>query len=163
MRWEKIGDWDELTQPLSRLSIPCERTYRRWEAFRYGRSLISMGRIGLESFLVDAFIRLKELEQSRAVEEKIYTTSLVLLVAQAFPKVALTQDIVDRLMALFYKWHRTVDPGAPRPNATAADELLQQMDAFRGLFENQAGISVMAADPLGMRKQYGGGFGLPEE
>ena len=86
----------------------------------------------------------------------MYWTAVALMLVQCVPEASVSQQVVDRIMAMFWKWHRTVEPGAVKPTGSSADELLKQMDNMKAIFENQAGIEVMAANPLGLKGGAGG-------
>jgi hypothetical protein len=156
MRWQKLSDWDSLTKNKSRLLIPGEHYYRMWEHLRMNCVVLPLPRVGIESFLLDAFLRVHELEQRRDVENQMYWTAVALMLVQCVPEASVSQQVVDRIMAMFWKWHRTVEPGAVKPTGSSADELLKQMDNMKAIFENQAGIEVMAANPLGLKGGAGG-------
>lgn len=152
MRWEKIGDWKEVTGTISRLTIPGEYIYRMWERLRFNTRILPLPKAGLESFLLEAFLRAHELEQRRAVENQMYWTAASLMLVQCLPEATVSQQVIDRIMAMFWKWHRTVEPGAVKPTGASADELLEQMDQMKAIFDNQAGIEVMAADALNLKR-----------
>jgi hypothetical protein len=153
MKWEKLGDWDRLMTSKTRLRIPGENYYRMWEQLRMGVAVLPLPKVGLEAFLLEAFVRMHELQQRRDVENQVYWTSVGIMLTQCLPEAKISQQVVDRIMAMFWRWHRTVEPGAIRPTGASSDDLLNQMDRMKEIFESQAGIEVMAADPLNLRRE----------
>lgn len=154
MKWEKLGDWEHLTKTKTQLRIPGERYYRMWERFRFGVAVLPTPSVGLESFLLEAFVRMHEMQQRRDVENQVYWTAVSIMLTQCLPESKVSQQVVDRIMAMFWRWHKTIEPGAIRPTGVSADELLDQMERMKEIFDNQAGIEVMSADPLNLRKGH---------
>jgi len=100
-------------------------------------------RFGLEGFVLQVFIRLKEVEAKAEISKEVFRTFLALVTTNSHKDALVEPKHQELIMTMMWYWQRLVDPTAVRPQSEEGDDLVQKMEAMKHVFENSAGFEVM--------------------
>lgn len=145
MRWEKTQSWEAILRETSYLTIHGESVYRLIKTIRAIPCHVPPTGQSLCGITLKAFQRLKALEikEKENLELLHLTTSIMTIQGVlAAGKHKLGKAQIDQLLYYYWNWQRTFNPAAVRPQTKAADELVEQFEKMRGMFEKLQGVRV---------------------
>ena len=148
MRWEKLGDFQELLKVRSSLVIPGERAHRFQNLLLGKPNHVPSFGYGIESFLLLLFTELKVLEIRREEHRLLFELVQQVLLTLAHKDAKVEQKNLDQILYYFWQYQRIYDPAAIRPQSESVDEMAKTMHQLRALFDQSSGIAVKPADAL---------------
>lgn len=140
MVWEKSGELAPLMEAgRASLRIPGERE-ASWVLLRRGVPyVLTPPSIPLLAFRMQCFMRLKVLETSIEIQrETLHTVRSVLL----SDREKVGQKSIDTLIWYLSKWSKLVDPATPDAAAPSVDDLQEQYEKNKALFDQALKIST---------------------
>lgn len=146
MRWEKITSFDqEFARPRG-LRIPGESVYRSL----FKRARPSEKCVIPEAIYGTVFFKFKvysnyviRRQHSREQWEafRLYKDWLLARYAKGEG-----EDPLEKLLVLFWRVQRIMNPAAVKPHGEEADTLQQDFDAMKPVFEDPAGLKITPMD-----------------